>query len=389
MKDRLCATPVLAYPNFELPFILTTDASKMAIGAILSQVQDGKERPIAYASRQLNTAEQNYTVSEKEMLALVWATRYFRCYLYGKRFLVMTDHAALTCLQKFADHNSRLLRWSLKLSELDFVVEHGTGSKIGHVDALSRHVGAITNPDPLSREYIRQEQSKDVFCGRQNPGTYNSKSEFFVDSDDVMYRRQKNGKHQLVVPQTLIQDVIRENHDPKYVAHPGTKRTYSLISLSYWWPKMRETIEQYVRRCDPYQRRKENREMIAPLGDVEEPKFPFEVTLMDITGPYPTTLRGNKYLLTFIDHLTKYAGVFPIPDHTAETCARVYSSQIVTRLGSGSTLITDQGREFMSSFFQRTCKILGVRRVRTSSYHASSNGMVERLHRSLHSGLSH
>jgi len=88
----------------------------VAIAAILSQVQDGKERPIAYASRQLNTAEQNYTFSEQEMLAVVWATRYFRCYLYGKRFLVRTDHAALTYLQKFADHNSRLLRWSLKLS---------------------------------------------------------------------------------------------------------------------------------------------------------------------------------------------------------------------------------------------------------------------------------
>jgi len=88
-------------------------------------------------------------------------------------------------------------------------------------------------PDPLSRESIRQEQSKDVFRRRQNPGNYNSKSEF-VDSDDVMYRRQQNGKHQLVVPQTLIQDDIRENHDPKYVAHPGIKRTYSLISLNYW-----------------------------------------------------------------------------------------------------------------------------------------------------------
>jgi len=96
MKDRLCTTPVLAYPNFELRFILTTDASKVAIAVILSQVQDRKERPIAYASRQLNTAEQNYTVSEKEMLSLVWATRYYRCYLYGKRFLVRTDHATLT-----------------------------------------------------------------------------------------------------------------------------------------------------------------------------------------------------------------------------------------------------------------------------------------------------
>jgi hypothetical protein len=87
--------------------------------------------------------------------------------------------------------------------------------------------------------------------------------------------------------------------------------------------------------------------MIDPLGDVEEPKIPFEVTSMDITGPYPTTPRGNKYLLTFIDHLTKYVDAFPIADHTAETCARVYASQIVTRHGSNSTLVTDQGREFV------------------------------------------
>jgi len=110
---------------------------------------------------------------------------------------------------------------------------------------------------------------------------------------------------------------------------------------------MRETIEQNIKMCDPCQRRKENREMIATLGEVEEPKILFEVTSMDITGPYPTTSRGNKYLLTFIDHLTKYAEEFSIPDDTPETCAIVYSSQIVTRHGSSSTLITDQGREFV------------------------------------------
>jgi len=92
------------------------------------------------------------------MLALLLAIRYFRCYLYGKRFLFRTDNAALTYLQKFADHNNRLLRWSLKLSELDFVVEHTARSKIGHLDALSRHVGAITNPNPLRREFVQQEK---------------------------------------------------------------------------------------------------------------------------------------------------------------------------------------------------------------------------------------
>jgi hypothetical protein len=100
----------LAYPDFSQQFILTTDTSKVAVAAILSQEQDGIERPIAYASRQMNKAEQNYSASEAEMLALTWATRHFRCYLYGKKFIVRTDHAALTYLHKFADNNSRLMR---------------------------------------------------------------------------------------------------------------------------------------------------------------------------------------------------------------------------------------------------------------------------------------
>jgi len=130
MKDKLCATPVLSYPNFELRFILTTDALKIAVAAILSQKQISVERPIPYASRQMNKAEQAYTASEAELLAFVWATKYFRCFLYGKQFLVRTDHAALSYLRTFAGANSRLMRWSLRLSEFDFIVEHTPGIKI-------------------------------------------------------------------------------------------------------------------------------------------------------------------------------------------------------------------------------------------------------------------
>jgi hypothetical protein len=83
------------------------------------------------------------------------------------------------------------------------------------------------------------------------------------------------------------------------------------------------------------------------------PKFPFEITAMDVTRPYLTTPRGNKYLLTLIDHFFKYVEAFPIPDQTAETCARIYATQIVTRHGTGSTLITDQGPAFMSRFSKK------------------------------------
>jgi transposase InsO family protein len=137
---------------------------------------------------------------------------------------------------------------------------------------------------------------------------------------------------------------------------------------------VRRSVEEYIQKCDLCQKRKENRDFRAPLAEVEMPTTPLEVTSMDITGPYPVTSRGNKYLLTFIDHFTKYMEPYPMKDQTAESCARIYATQIVTRHGSGSKLITDQGRAFKSSFFQETCKILGIRTSRTSSYHAQSNG---------------
>jgi len=149
------------------------------------------------------------------------------------------------------------------------------------------------------------------------------------------------------------------------------------------------SIDEYVKCCDKCQMRKVKKEFRAPLGEVEDPSEPFQVTSIDITGPYCLTPRKNRYLLTFIDHLTKYVEAFPIPDVSAETCARIYATQIVTRHGSGSTLISDQGRQFTSAFFRETCRILRVKKVRTSAYHAMSNGIVERVHRILHDSIAH
>jgi transposase InsO family protein len=111
---------------------------------------------------------------------------------------------------------------------------------------------------------------------------------------------------------------------------------------------------------------------------VDETKAPFEVVSMDVTGIYLKTPQGNKYLLTFICHLTKFVEAYPIQNQTTEFCARVYASKIVTRHYAGSKLISVQGRAFMSKFFQETCKILGVRTVHTTSFHPQSNAQIER-----------
>ena len=161
---------------------------------------------------------------------------------------------------------------------------------------------------------VLNEQRKDQFCKELKPGSYSSRLEFFYDDEGLIYRQQRNNKHQLLVPRALVRRVIRENHDPVYAAHPGVKRTCELLALNFWWPGMRKSVEDYVSECDSCQRRKGSQEYKAPLGDPGNPVAPFEVTSVDITGPYPLTPRKNRYLLTFIDHFSKYAEIFPIQD---------------------------------------------------------------------------
>jgi len=111
---------------------------------------------------------------------------------------------------------------------IEFVVEHRAGSKIGHVDALSPHVGAILEEGILDRKNILQEQAKNAFCTKQAQGHINARKNFSVN-DGILYKRRSNGNHQLVVPQSLIWEVIKENHDPVFVVHPEVKRTQYLI----------------------------------------------------------------------------------------------------------------------------------------------------------------
>ena len=187
----------------------------------------------------MNKPEQAYSASEAELLALVWAAKHFRCYLYGKSFTVRTEHAALTYLKTFSDTNAKLMRWSMRLSELNFVVEHRAGTKIPYVDALSRHVGTISSENKLKPEEVLEEQRKDRFCKELKPGSYSSRLKFFYDDEGLIYRRQRNDKYQLLVPRALVNRVIRENRDPVYAVHSGVKRTCELLALNFWWPGMR------------------------------------------------------------------------------------------------------------------------------------------------------
>ena len=138
LRKELSNTPVLAHPDFSTRFILDTDASNFSIGAVLSQVQDGIERPIAFASRSLTKSEKKYCVTRKELLAAVHFVKYFRHYLYGRQFTLRTDHSSLRWLMNFKDPEGQLARWMDVLSTYDFTIEHRPGNLHGNADSLSR-----------------------------------------------------------------------------------------------------------------------------------------------------------------------------------------------------------------------------------------------------------
>lgn len=138
MKESLTTAPILAYPRLEVGFILDTDASNFALGAVLSQEQEGRERVIAYASRTLNKAEQNYCVTRRELLAIVVFLKHFRHYLYGQQVRVRTDHGALRWLLQFKNPEGQLARWLEVISQYRLTLEHRAGRIHSNADGLSR-----------------------------------------------------------------------------------------------------------------------------------------------------------------------------------------------------------------------------------------------------------
>lgn len=398
LKQKLIEAPVLKFPDFSKPFYLTTDASKYAIGAILSQVFDGAEHPVAYASRQLNEAEQKYGATEQECLGVVWGVRHFRCYLYGRHFTIITDCQPLKWLINARDPSSRLARWNLLLQEYDFEVVHKAGAKNKNADALSRatirHVDIFIPSAEETR--LRDEQRRDsdlrAIIDKCESSPSKSSGGFLLDRGGALRFLDPRHKSQarLVAPRSMVGEILRSYHDAPHAGHPGVKKMVKRVVRRYFWKGMRGDIIRYCRACESCGLRKvQNARRPAPMQVFQEVRHPFERAAMDVVGPLPVTTSGNKYILVFVDHLTRYAEAFPMPDQRAETVARVFVERVVLRHGVVRQLLTDQGSNFTGRLMNEVYELLGVKKLQTTAYHPECNGAVERLNQTLIRMLSH
>ena len=174
LQARLLTTPILAFPSMKEPFILYTDASLTAMGAVLAQVQNGKERAICYASKAFSKAQTRYSATKRELLAIVHFTRHFRHYLLGRKFTIVTDHRALQWLHNFKDPDGLTARWLEKLAAFDYEVRHKPGKSIGHADGLSRIPQAkvqIIHHDPKVVDLSEVQPTVEDEWPNAKPGT--------------------------------------------------------------------------------------------------------------------------------------------------------------------------------------------------------------------------
>ena len=433
LRKRLVSSPVLAFPDYRKPFILDTDASDLGIGAVLSQVQeDGQERVVAYASRVLSKPERRYCVTRKELLAVVAFVQHFRSYLLGSRFTLRTDHGSLTWLWNFKEPQGQLARWLEKLQEFDFTILHRPGKRHGNADALSRlpcqqcgrdqhqdtieptedptHLCTVSmmGQDDIS---LRDAQLSDpdvgpiltgMECG-QKPTNLTGQSPHFrrllqlwdqlVVNNSLLWRNyqpQENSQThlQLIVPKCLRDNILEDIHGGTMGAHLGEEKTLMKLKERYYWPGHHTDTCTFCKTCSKCAARKSasprRRGQLHPVTT----GYPMQLVAVDILGPLPESRQGNVYLLVVADYFTRWMEAYPIPNQEAATVAKVLTNEYFLRFSPPEQLHSDQGRQFEAEVLEEICKLLGIRKTRTTAYHPQSDGLVERFNRTLLSMLS-
>ena len=439
LKTKLSSPPILSFPQFNMEFTVDCDASLEGLGAVLSQEND--RCVVAYASRVLTKQERQYCATRREMLALVWAIQYFKPYLWGRPFRVRTDHSALKWLKNFKDPHGQVARWLEILSEYDFTVEHRPGLKHGNADALSRRPckqcgtsqdqvenqcsletalvqatesdlalwlpnltptdqETLQNNDPALAQVMVWVESNSFPKSFPKDGGYWlqtlwAQQKYLVLQNGVLYRRWEDipGKGlnkclQFVLPQDLVPTVLEQLHNAPSGSHLGVSKTVEKVRCRFYWPGQRRDIERWCAACETCATRKAPPTKPRAAMQADLPSGPFERVAMDILGPLPITTRGNKYILVVGDYFTKWLESFPLASIEAEKVAEVFVHQFVCRFGTPNILHTDQGRNFDSALVKAMCKLLGIKKTRTTAYHPQSDGLVERFNRTLLNLLS-
>jgi transposase InsO family protein len=371
LKQACIAPPVLVSFRSGEPLRFETDASDLAIGMCAKQERDGKWHPIAYHSRKFSSAEENYDVHDKELLAIVVALEHWRIYAESCSDLVIfSDHKNLVNFTTTKTLNRRQVRWSELLGQHKFKIVYTPGKDNGRADALSRRTD-IAGTKKITNSTVLQIQED----GSLGPARMINSLTMHIGIN---------------VPDELQEQIIRQHHDDPVHGHPGITRTMELIRRNYEFKNMKDKITSYIKKCADCQRNKHSTH--APYGEMQPMELPTkpwtDISMDFVTGlPLsrdPATGLAYDAILVIVDRFTKYALFIPFrKDYTAVQLAHVLKDRLIRHYGIPKSIISDRDKLFTSNYWATLMAEIGTQRKLSTAYHPETDGQTERTNRTM------
>lgn len=384
---RLTDEPVLAIFDPELPTELHTDASSIGYGGILMQTQkDGRKKVVAYFSKVTVGAESKYHSYELETLAVVKSLQYFRQYLIGKHFKIITDCNALKMTQRKKDLQPRVARWWIYMQDYDFTLEYRKGVLMSHVDYLSRNpinaINVIERPQNWAQVAQAGDEESLTLLEKLNNGELDSSR--YVKRNDLLYykyeRQGEDTRYLCYVPKAFRLSLLRVFHDEH--EHLGVDKTIELILCHFWFPGMRQFVTKYVTHCVVCISHKHvPRAPLQPIASWQKVPVPFDTIHADVLGPL-TECEGFKYVLIIVDAYTKFCLLYGLYTQDRSELKRVMT-QTISLFGTFKRLICDRSRMFDNREFIDWITGFGVKVHFITPEMHRENGQVERYCRTV------
>ena len=421
LKRRLVTAPILAHFDPKKKTYVNADSSDFVMGGVLHQEHDGVLKPVAFFSKNLLPAECNYEIYDKELLAVITAFEQWEPELQTTHdpVTVFTDHKALEYFMRTKKLSRRQVRWAEFLSRFDFAISHTPGRQNVVADALSRRTQdlpkeesdprltqqfqQVLKPRMVSQE-VRQELqvypveeqlpvlSEVVETANRADVEEMNKLRSLANNGVPGYELRKglllfDGK--VYVPEHLETQtkLIEQVHRQPSTGHPGRQRLLGLLRPRFFFPKMAAKVAQYVKNCSEcYKSANRQSLTLGLLRPLPVPDAPWQDISVDFVGPMPVS-NGHRFVMVVVDRLTKMHHYVPCKDEpkgtSAETMAQLFLDWIYRLHGLPRTIVSDQGPQFTSRFWEALTKLLRVQLKLSSPYHPQTDGQTERANQDL------